>query len=153
MIFITIQVWPIADAPIPDDLKKLAAETRAKVIELAVEQDEEALMAYLEGEEPSIEKLKSCIRKGTLAFAFTPIVTGTAFKNKGVQTLLDAIVDYMPSPLDRPAITGVDAVDIEKAIERPSDDNAPFAALAFKIMNDPFVGTLTFTRIYSGTPI
>ena len=110
-------------------------------------------MAYLEGEEPSIEKLKSCIRKGTLAFAFTPIVTGTAFKNKGVQTLLDAIVDYMPSPLDRPAITGVDAVDIEKAIERPSDDNAPFAALAFKIMNDPFVGTLTFTRIYSGTPI
>ena len=145
-----MQVWPIADAPVPDDLKELAAVTRAKVIELAVEQDEEALMAYLEGVEPTIPKLKECIRKGTLAFAFTPIVTGTAFKNKGVQTLLDAIVDYMPSPLDRPAITGVDAVDIEKAIERPSDDNAPFAALAFKIMNDPFVGTLTFTRIYSG---
>ena len=146
-----MQVWPIADAPVPDDLKELAAVTRAKVIELAVEQDEEALMAYLEGVEPTIPKLKECIRKGTLAFAFTPIVTGTAFKNKGVQTLLDAIVDYMPSPLDRPAITGVDAGDIEKAIERPSDDNAPFAALAFKIMNDPFVGTLTFTRIYSGT--
>ena len=103
-----MQVWPIADAPVPDDLKELAAVTRAKVIELAVEQDEEALMAYLEGVEPSIPKLKECIRKGTLAFAFTPIVTGTAFKNKGVQTLLDAIVDYMPSPLDRPAITGVD---------------------------------------------
>jgi elongation factor G len=144
-------VWPIADAPVPDDLKELAKTTRAKVIELAVEQDEEALMAYLEGVEPDIKKLKECIRKGTLAFAFTPIVTGTAFKNKGVQTLLDAIVDYMPSPLDRPPIAGVDAVNIEKAIERPSDDNAPFAALAFKIMNDPFVGTLTFTRIYSGT--
>jgi elongation factor G len=144
------KVWPLADAPIPQELKDLAAVTRAEVIELAVEQDEETLMAYLEGKEPSIDKLKECIRKGTLEFKFTPIVTGTAFKNKGVQTLLDAIIDYMPSPLDRPPITGVDAVDIEKVIERPSSDTAPFAALAFKIMNDPFVGTLTFTRVYSG---
>ena len=144
------KVWPLADAPIPQELKDLAAVTRAEVIELAVEQDEETLMAYLEGKEPSIDKLKECIRKGTLEFKFTPIVTGTAFKNKGVQTLLDAIIDYMPSPLDRPPITGVDAADIEKVIERPSSDTAPFAALAFKIMNDPFVGTLTFTRVYSG---
>jgi len=144
------KVWPLDEAPIPDDLKALAATTRAEVIELAVEQDEEALMEYLDGKAPSLDKLKECIRKGTLAFAFTPIVTGTAFKNKGVQTLLDAIVDYMPSPLDRPPIQGVDAADIEKIIERPSDDKVPFSALAFKIMNDPFVGTLTFTRIYSG---
>jgi len=107
-------------------------------------------MEYLEGKEPTIDKLKECIRKGTLAFKFTPVVTGTAFNNKGVQTLLDAIVDYMPSPLDRPAISGVDAKNVEEAITRPSDDSAPFASLAFKIMNDPFVGTLTFTRIYSG---
>ena len=143
-------VYPIADAPIPQELKDKAATYRAELIELAVEQDEEALMSYLEGTMPTVEKLKECIRKGTLAFAFTPVITGTAFKNKGVQTLLDAVVDYMPSPLDRPAIKGVDAVNTDIEIERPSSDDAPFAALAFKIMNDPFVGTLTFTRIYSG---
>jgi elongation factor G len=144
------KVHPLDQAPIPDELKQKAKKYRADLIELAVEQDEEALMAYLEGVEPTIEKLKQCIRKGTLDFAFTPVVTGTAFKNKGVQTLLDAIVDYMPSPLDRPPIQGVDMLDIEKVIERPSSDTEPFSALAFKIMNDPFVGTLTFTRIYSG---
>ena len=144
------KIWPIAEAPIPDELKEKSKEYRSTLIELAVEQDEEALMAYLEGVEPSIETLKMCIRKGTLGFAFTPIITGSAFKNKGVQTLLDSVVDYMPSPLDRPAIDGVDAIDQEKAITRPSSDDEPFAALAFKIMNDPFVGTLTFTRIYSG---
>jgi len=143
-------VFPIADAPIPQELKDKAATYRAELIELAVEQDEEALMSYLEGTMPTVEKLKECIRRGTLAFAFTPVITGTAFKNKGVQTLLDAVVDYMPSPLDRPAIKGVDAVNTDIEIERPSSDDAPFAALAFKIMNDPFVGTLTFTRIYSG---
>lgn len=116
------KVWPLDEAPIPDDLKELARKTHAEVVELAVEQDEEALMDYLDGKAPSLDKLKECIRKGTLAFAFTPVITGTAFKNKGVQTLLDAIVDYMPSPLDRPAIQGVDALDIEKVIERPSDD-------------------------------
>lgn len=144
------QVFPLADAPVPQELKEKAATYRAEMIELAVEQDEEVLIAYLEGKEPTIEELKRCIRRGTLLAAFTPIVTGTAFKNKGVQTLLDAIVDYLPSPLDRPPITGIDAIDQTIEITRPSDDNEPFAALAFKIMNDPFVGTLTFTRIYSG---
>ena len=143
-------VYPLADAPVPQELKDKAATYRAELIELAVEQDEEALMNYLEGVMPTTEKLKECIRKGTLAFAFTPVITGTAFKNKGVQTLLDAVIDYMPSPLDRPAIKGVDASNVDIEIERPSSDDAPFSALAFKIMNDPFVGTLTFTRIYSG---
>jgi elongation factor G len=146
------RVYPLADAPVvvSPELKAKAAEYRTKLIELVVEQDEEVLMAYLEGQEPSEQQLKHCIRKGTLAFAFTPILTGTAFKNKGVQTLLDAVVDYMPSPLDRPAIQGVDELHPEKVIERPSDDSQPLAALAFKLMNDPFVGTLTFARIYSG---
>lgn len=146
------KVWPLADAPAPvdDALRAKAAEYRAQLVELAVEQDEEALLGYLEGVEPSIDKLKECIRKGTLAFAFTPVITGTAFKNKGVQTLLDAVVDYMPSPLDRPPIQGVAELDPEQVIERPSDDTLPFAGLAFKLMNDPFVGTLTFTRVYSG---
>merc|ERR1719379_59292 len=107
------------------------------------------MMKYLDdGEVPSEETLKGCIRKGAIETAFTPICCGTAFKNKGVQPLLDAIIDYMPSPLDRPAIAGVDMN--EEAVERPSSDDEPFAALAFKLMNDPFVGQLTFTRIYSG---
>merc|ERR1719389_1499329 len=110
--------------------------------------DDDALEKYLEGEEPSVETLKKCIRKGTIDTAFTPICCGTAFKNKGVQTLLDAIVDYMPSPLDRPAIAGVDMN--EEATPRPSSDDEPFSALAFKLMTDPFVGQLTFTRVYSG---
>lgn len=143
-------IYPIDEAPIPDALKEKAKIYRAEVIELAVEQDEEALMEYLDGKEPSIAKLKECIRKGTLNFSFTPILTGTAFKNKGVQTLLDAIVDYMPSPLDVEAIQGVDEKDDTKVITRESSDSAPFSSLAFKIMNDPFVGSLTFTRIYSG---
>lgn len=144
------KVYPIAEAPIDDELKAKAAEYRAASIELAVEQDDEALTDYLEGNEPSYETLKKCIRKGTLDFAFVPVVTGTAFKNKGVQTLLDAVIDYLPSPIDRPPIQGVDAADPAKPIERPSSDDAPFSSLAFKIMNDPFVGTLTFTRVYSG---
>jgi len=144
------KTYPIDEAPVSDEKKAETAEVRAKMIEIAVEQDEEALMAYLEGEEPSMEKLKDCIRLGTLNFAFTPICTGTAFKNKGVQPLLDAIIDYMPSPLDVPAITGVDAVDESIEIERKSSDDEPFSALAFKLMNDPFVGQLTFTRVYSG---
>mmetsp|Transcript_7313 Transcript_7313/g.7530 ORF Transcript_7313/g.7530 Transcript_7313/m.7530 type:complete len:760 (-) Transcript_7313:144-2423(-) len=148
----TYQVYPLADAPLPvdDELKAKAADYRATLVELAVEQDEDVLLEYLEGVEPTIEQLKKCIRKGTLVAAFTPILTGTAFKNKGVQPLLDAVIDYMPSPLDRPPIKGVDAIDIEKEITRPSSDEVPFSALAFKIMNDPFVGALTFTRIYSG---
>jgi elongation factor G len=115
----------------------------------AVELDEDALMAYLEGEEPSPAELKKLIRKGTLEGAFVPVITGTAFKNKGVQPLLDAIVDYMPSPVDVADIRGT-SVDGETPMVRKSSDDEPFAALAFKIMSDPFVGTLTFARIYSG---
>jgi len=135
---------------VPADLADQAAEYREKLIELAVEQDDDAMEAYLEGEEPSEETLISCIRKGTIGLSFVPVLTGTAFKNKGVQPLLDAVIDYMPAPTDVPAIQGVDAKDEEKVIERNNSDDEPFAALAFKIMNDPFVGSLTFIRIYSG---
>ena len=135
--------------PIPDDMVEKAAKYRNDLIELAVEQDDEAMEAYLEGNEPDTKTLKALIRKGTLSMAFVPVVCGSAFKNKGVQPLLDAVVDYLPSPLDVPAINGV-KLDGETPDERPSSDDAPFAALAFKIMNDPFVGSLTFARIYSG---
>ncbi|QIK79289.1 elongation factor G [Sphingomonas piscis] len=133
---------------IPDDLKDKAAEARQNLVELAVEQDDEAMEAYLEGNEPDVATLKALIRKGTLNMSFVPVVCGSAFKNKGVQPLLDAVVDYLPSPLDVPAIKGILPDGSEDS--RASDDNAPFSALAFKIMNDPFVGTLTFARIYSG---
>ena len=135
--------------PIPDDMADEAAEYREKLIELAVEQDDDAMEAYLEGNEPSAQELKRLIRKGTLEQAFVPVLCGSAFKNKGVQPLLDAVIDYMPSPLDVAAIKGV-LPDSDEEAERPSSDDEPFAALAFKIMNDPFVGSLTFTRIYSG---
>ena len=127
-----------------------AAEYRAKLVELAVEQDDAALEAYLEGNEPDVPTLKALIRKGTLARAFVPITCGSAFKNKGVQPLLDAVVDYLPSPLDIEDVQGV-KVDSDEPDSRPPRDDAPFSALAFKVMNDPFVGTLTFCRIYSGT--
>lgn len=134
---------------IPADLADKAAEYREKLIELAVEQDDEAMEAYLEGNEPDAETLKKLLRKGTLAQAFVPVLCGSSFKNKGVQTLLDAVVDFLPSPLDIPPVQGV-KLDGETPDERPADDSAPMSALAFKIMNDPFVGSLTFTRIYSG---
>jgi len=134
---------------IPDDMKEKAQEWHEKLVELAVEQDDDLMMEYLEGEEPSVQQLKECIRKGTLAGAFVPVLTGTAFKNKGVQPLLDAIVDYMPAPIDVAAIGGTE-MDGETATNRPSSDDEPFSALAFKIMSDPFVGTLTFARMYSG---
>ena len=134
---------------IPEDMADKAAEYREKLIETAVEQDDDVMEAYLEGNEPDVATLKKLIRKGTMARAFVPVLCGSAFKNKGVQPLLDAVVDYMPSPLDVPAIKGVlPDSDVEET--RPSSDDEPFAALAFKIMNDPFVGSLTFTRIYSG---
>jgi len=134
---------------IPEDMADKAAEYREKLIETAVEQDDDVMEKYLEGEEPDAATLKKLIRKGTMARAFVPVLCGSAFKNKGVQPLLDAVVDYMPSPLDVPAIKGVlPDSDVEET--RPSSDDEPFAALAFKIMNDPFVGSLTFTRIYSG---
>ena len=140
---------PIEEQEIPADLKDKAEEYHAKLVEMAVEQDEQAMEDYLEGKEVSIETLKKCIRKGTLAQDFVPVFCGTAFKNKGVQPLLDAVVDYLPSPMDIPAIEGVKPGTDEVIVRHPSDSE-PLAALAFKIMNDPFVGSLTFTRIYSG---
>nr|WP_295669658.1 elongation factor G [Sphingomonas sp.] len=134
---------------IPEDLVEKAAKYRSELIEMAVEQDDDLMEAYLEGNEPSVADLKKLIRKGTLAMAFVPVVCGSAFKNKGVQPLLDAVVDYLPSPLDVPAIQGL-KLDGVTPDERQSSDDVPFSALAFKIMNDPFVGTLTFARIYSG---
>ena len=122
---------------------------RAKLVEAAVEQDDAALEAYLGGEEPSEEVLKRCIRKGTIGGAFVPVLCGSAFKNKGVQPLLDAVVDYLPAPTDVAAIKGVKMGSNEPVVRRCSDDE-PFAGLAFKIMSDPFVGSLTFVRIYSG---
>ncbi|QKR98635.1 elongation factor G [Sphingomonas sp. CL5.1] len=137
-------------APVPDDMKDEAAAARAALIEAAVEQDDAAMEAFFEGTEPTPVELKRLIRKGTLNFSFVPVLCGSSFKNKGVQCLLDAIVDYLPSPLDIPDVEGV-KLDGETKDSRPADDNAPFSALAFKIMNDPFVGSLTFARIYSGT--
>ncbi|WP_417466269.1 elongation factor G [Kordiimonas sp.] len=135
---------------IRDDLKDAAEEARMEMIETAVEADEALMEKYLEGEELSEDELKGAIRKGTTKGLFVPVLNGTAFKNKGVQPLLDAVVDFMPAPTDVEAIRGVDANDVEKEIMRKSSDEEPFSALAFKIMNDPFVGTLTFCRIYSG---
>ena len=135
---------------IPADLKDAAATARMDLIEMAVEQDDEVMEKYLEGNEPDVATLKKLIRKGTLNFSFVPVLCGSAFKNKGVQPLLDAVVDYLPSPLDVPPIEGL-KLDGETADTRAPSDDAPFSALAFKIMNDPFVGTLTFARIYSGT--
>ncbi len=134
---------------IPDDLKDKAATARSELIEMAVEQDDDIMEAYLEGTEPDVATLKRLIRKGTLGSAFVPILCGSAFKNKGVQPLLDAVIDYLPSPLDVPAIAGL-KLDGVTEDSRAAADDAPFSALAFKIMNDPFVGTLTFARIYSG---
>ncbi|HYG29999.1 MAG TPA: elongation factor G [Allosphingosinicella sp.] len=134
---------------IPDDLKDAAAAARMELVEMAVEQDDEVMEAYLGGDEPDAATLKKLIRKGTLNFSFVPVLCGSAFKNKGVQPLLDAVVDYLPSPLDIPPVEGL-TLDGESTEPRPASDDAPFAALAFKIMNDPFVGTLTFARIYSG---
>ncbi len=134
---------------IPANLADAAAVARSELIEMAVEQDDDVMTAYLEtGDAPDTATLKRLIRKGTLAFAFVPVLCGSAFKNKGVQPLLDAVVDYLPSPLDIPPMVG-ELMD-GTPDTRSADDDAPFAALAFKIMSDPFVGALTFARIYSG---
>ncbi len=138
--------------PIRESLKDLADEWRAHLIETAVEMDDDAMEAYLEGVEPDEETLRKLIRKGTLSLSFVPVLCGSAFKNKGVQPLLNAVVDYLPSPKDVVDYMGF-APDDEtetRNIPRRADDSMPFSGLAFKIMNDPFVGTLTFTRIYSG---
>ena len=135
---------------IPADLADEAAKYRNDLIELVIDQNDDAMEAYLEGNEPDVATLKACIRKGTLNQSFVPVCCGSAFKNKGVQPLLDAVVDYLPSPLDIPDVQGV-KMDSDEKDSRPPTDDAPFSALAFKVMNDPFVGSLTFIRIYSGT--
>ena len=135
---------------IPEDMKELAEKYRSELIEHVVEQDEELLEKYLEGEEPTTEQIKRVIRESTIANHMVPVTCGTSYRNKGVQKLLDAIVDYMPSPVDVPAIKGINP-DTEEEVERPSSDTEPFAALAFKIATDPYVGKLCFFRVYSGT--
>ncbi len=143
--------WTVQD--IRDELADRAEIMRGELIELAVDMDDDAMEAYLEGDEPDVDTLRKLIRKGTLAMSFVPVLAGSAFKNKGVQPLLNAVIDYLPGPLDVPAYVGFSPGDETETrnIERSADDNQPFSGLAFKIMNDPFVGTLTFTRIYSGT--
>jgi elongation factor G len=135
---------------IPDDLKDQAAEYRAKLIEAVAELDDDVMAAFFEGKEPDVPTIKRLIRKAVLTGAFYPVLCGSAFKNKGVQPLLDAVVDFLPSPLDVPAVKGIDPKD-DSEIERPQTDDAPLSMLAFKIMDDPFVGSITFCRIYSGT--
>ena len=135
---------------IPDDLKEKAVEYRAALVEAVAELDDDVMAAFFDGKEPDVPTIKRLIRKAVLTGAFYPVLCGSSFKNKGVQLLLDAVVDYLPSPLDVPAIKGIDPKD-ESEIERPQTDDAPLSMLAFKIMDDPFVGSITFCRIYSGT--
>ena len=137
------------DEEIPADLLEQAKEYRMKLVEAAVELDDDAMADYLDGKEPSEEVLKRLIRKAVVTRKFNPVLCGSAFKNKGVQPLLDAVVDYLPSPLDREAIKGIDFKTEEETVRLPKDEE-PFSMLAFKIMDDPFVGTITFCRIYSG---
>ena len=135
---------------IPEDLKELAVEYREKMLEAIAEHDEEVMMKYLEGEDITPDEIKRAIRKATISVEITPVLCGSSYKNRGVQPLLDAIIDYMPSPLDIPPIKGIDLNTDEEA-ERLSSDDEPFSALAFKIMSDPYVGKLAFFRVYSGT--
>jgi elongation factor G len=134
---------------IPEDMLEVAEERRELLLDAVLVKDEDLMMAYLEGEELDMDALKMCVRKSVLDISVIPVLAGTAFKNKGIQTLLDAVVDYMPAPVDVPAINGIDP-DSDEPDSRPPSDDAPFSALAFKVMTDPFVGTLTFFRVYSG---
>ncbi len=134
---------------IPAEYKEKAEQYHHELVELCVELDEGAMEAYLEGKQPDVETLKKLIRKGTITGAFVPVLCGSAFKNKGVQPMLDGVVDFLPSPLDVPDVKGLE-VDGDKEMTRKADDSEPFSGLAFKIMTDPFVGSLTFVRIYSG---
>ncbi|MEN5146043.1 elongation factor G [Brevundimonas diminuta] len=150
LVWETDQVGASADVrDIPADLLDAATEARQYLVDNAVEIDDEAMESYLGGEEPSVEVLKRCIRKAVITGAFYPILCGSAFKNKGVQPLLDAVVDYLPSPVDIPAIPGIDFKTEEPTSRQASDDEA-LSVLAFKIMDDPFVGSITFCRVYSG---
>ena len=140
----------ITEGEIPEEYKAQAEEYREKLLEAVAELDEELMEKYLGGEELTVEEIKAAIRKGTTNVEFYPVICGSAFKNKGVQLMLDAVIDYLPSPLDVPAIQG-HLPDTEEEVERHSDDAEPFSALAFKVMTDPYVGKLTFFRVYSGT--
>ncbi len=138
------------ESEIPEDMRELAEEWHEKMVEAIAETDEALTEKFLEGEELTVEELKLALRKATINCEATPVICGSSYKNKGVQMMLDAVIDYMPSPVDIPAIKGVDP-DTEEEDSRPADDEAPFAALAFKVMVDPFVGKLCFFRVYSGT--
>ncbi|MBT2683710.1 elongation factor G [Bacillus sp. ISL-37] len=140
----------ISVGEIPEEYMAKAEEYREKLVEAVAELDEELMEKYLGGEELTVEEIKAAIRKGTTNVEFYPVICGSAFKNKGVQLMLDAVIDYLPSPLDVPAIKGT-LPDSEEEVERHADDNEPFSALAFKVMTDPYVGKLTFFRVYSGT--
>ena len=139
----------IQETEIPEEYREQAEEWREKLVEAVADTDEDLMMKFLEGEEITIDELKEAIRKATIAVEFFPVLCGTAFKNKGVQLLLDAVIDYLPAPTDIPAIKGINPKTDEET-DRPADDSAPFASLAFKVMTDPFVGRLTFFRVYSG---
>ncbi|VAW15884.1 Translation elongation factor G, partial [hydrothermal vent metagenome] len=139
--------WDVVE--IPDDLKAKAEEFREEMIETIVDIDDAATEAYLEGEMPDVATIRRLIRQGTVAVQFFPVLCGSAFKNKGVQPLLDAVIDFLPSPLDIPAVSGIDA-RTEEPITREASDDAPLSMLAFKVANDPHMGSLTFCRIYSG---
>lgn len=138
------------EVAIPEDMKEKAEEYRQILLDAVAESDDELMMKYLEGEELTVEEIKAGIRKATIACKMTPVVCGSSYKNKGVQPMLDAVIDYMPSPLDIPAINGTDPETGEED-RRPASDEEPFSALAFKIMADPYVGKLAFFRVYSGT--
>ena len=140
----------VRDEEIPADMLELAQKYHDEMVEKVSEQDDELMMKYLDGEEPTIEELRATIRKATIACKMYPVLCGTSYRNKGVQPLLDAVIDYMPSPLDIPAIKGTDPTNPEVEMERHPSDDEPFSALAFKIMTDPFVGRLAFFRVYSG---
>jgi len=148
-VYTNDQGTDIKETDIPADYLDLATEWHEKLVEAVAETDEDLTMKYLEGEEITQDELKSAIRRATIDVKFYPVLAGSAFKNKGVQLLLDAIIDYLPSPVDIPAIKGIDP-GTEEEVERPADDSKPFSALAFKVMTDPYVGRLTFVRVYSG---
>jgi len=140
----------VREEEIPEDMKELAEEYRNNLLESIAEEDEDLMMKYLEGQEITIEEMKKAIRKATIAVKMTPVLCGSSYKNKGVQMMLDAVIDYLPAPTDVPNIKGT-VEGVEGEVERPSSDDEPFSALAFKIMTDPFVGKLCFFRVYSGT--
>jgi elongation factor G len=140
----------ISEVDIPAEMVELATEYHNEMVEKIADTDEDLMMMYLEGEEISTDELKAALRRATIGVKIIPVFCGSAYKNKGVQKLLDAVIEYMPSPLDVPAIQGYD-MDTEEEVDRPASDEAPFSALAFKVMSDPFVGKLVFFRVYSGT--